>query len=262
MKLEKNNRFNFITTVLLNEIINYQRSFSTLMMGDDKVLVDHISYMKHNQLLAESKGKYIPTEKGRNILVGFFKKYFEFLRVFDIFCAVDLGTGEFAFSKTFESNDDEWKVLLVEERFSDVRVAVAEFKGIDPMEIVFMSFLNENKFFVGEPGWQNNLVTDAVWHDIEDIVNTAISLEELKDKMEDIVTKGSEVMLSIAKQEDENKKNEVVEETTTTTVETVEEDHIYYVPIVDPFYYDYNYCLSYASPYYISPIWAVDLFVF
>jgi hypothetical protein len=216
--------------------------------------------MESNGLLEIRNEKYIPTQKGREYLKSFFAKYFEFLKMFDVFSMVDLGTGDFAFAKYYDfDTDEEWNKFKNQERFSDIRVAVAEFKKLNPTEIVFMSFLDEGKFETMEDGkdipkWQIAITDEKIWKEIEDICNTAISLEYLRDEqevIEDVVKKGSELMVQLFKKEqDLDKQREEEEQEETTTVTTEE-----YVEIVEPPYFTYDYFDPYYDIYYVSPIW-------
>ena len=84
---------------------------------------------------------YIPSKTGRNVLQNFLEKYAEFLKLYDIFCAVDLGAGEFGFHYFFDPEFEDkqrWEYFLKSERFEDLRCAVATFKGINPIEIIFI----------------------------------------------------------------------------------------------------------------------------
>lgn len=256
-------RFKYIAILLINEIINFQKYFPVNLKGKDVLLDNYLKYMLNHKLLEINDGKYIPTQDGRTHLTNFYAKYFEFLKVFDIFCAVDLERGEFAFSKIYDMNDDEWKAYLNEERFSDVRVAVAEFKKIDPLQIVFMSFLNQGRFETDKDNWQERMTSSSIWDEISNVCQTAIPLDHLRenDVIQDIVKQGSEEMLRLLKDEEAIKAKEsnddageetIVEETVTT-----EE----YVDIVEPPYYDYVYFSPYVDIYYVSPIWFIPLFL-
>ena len=263
-ELTRDMKFQFVSLVLINQMINFQNYFSTSLNDDDMFLGDYLKFMQEKGLVTTKGDKFIPTSKGRKCLVNFYDKYFEFLKVFDIYCAVDLEKGEFAFANMFENmNDEEWKDFLNEERFSDVRVAVAEFKNINPLEVVFMSFLNEGRFETNERGWQIALTKEGVWNEIEDICNTAISLEHLQknDAIQDIVKQGTDLMFEILKhdeelkQEEQNMQQEAQEEIVETTI--VEE----YEEIVEPPYYSYAYFRPYEDIYYVSPFWVVP-FIF
>jgi hypothetical protein len=177
------------------------------------------------------------------------KRYTEYLKVYDIYSYVDLEKGEFAFARYFDfDTDDEWADFTNDERFDDLRIAVALFKKIDPAEIVFMSYINENRFDTGVNGWQMDLVSDDSWAEIEDICKTAIKPEEVgEDAMVDMIGQGSDLMMKLLEQEKEQEQNNGNSggdyEETIVEEETIE----YYEP-----YYD---------PYYVSPIWFTPLFL-
>jgi hypothetical protein len=263
--LEKN-KVSYICIVLLNEIINNQVYPPVVLMGED-VFIDHYLKLLHsNGMLSINNDAYIPTELGRAELEKFYQKYSEYLRLFDIFCAVDLEEGNFAFEEINNPsfNDEQWYDYLSNERFSDVRVAVADFKGLNPIEIVFMSFLTEGRFTVGIDRWQYNLTADAIWKEIEEICNTAISREYLEKDgvLEDVIKQGSVIALDLIKEADEINlgfSNEEIHEIfEQEEVEVVEE----YVEVVESPIYGYDYYEPYYDPFYISPIWLVPVLLF
>ncbi len=207
--------------------------------NNDDFIGEYLKLMYAKGFLEIKIDKYIPTEKGRQYLEGYFAKYYEYLKMFDIYCAVDLDKGEFAFSSMNNSemvDDEAWGDFLGDKRFSDVRVAVAEFKGVDPIEIVFMSFLNEGRLDTKKYGWQYELAKGKVWDDIEVICNTAVSSDYLKTNgvLEDIITQGSKIAIQLIKDAEDsiNSENEEQEEVVETTV--VEE----YVDIVEMHHQD------------------------
>ena len=156
--------------------------------------------MLNKGLLAVKDADYVPTELGRTELKAFYDKYSEYLNLFDIFCAVDLESGTFAYEQINNPafDDDRWFDYLSNERFSDVRVAVAQFKGINPIEIVFMSFLSDGKFQVGDERWQYNLTSNDVWNEIINVCNTPITKEYLDQDgvLENIVKQGAKLALA------------------------------------------------------------------
>lgn len=254
----ESDKFKYISLVLLNEIINFQHYFNVRSTGEEIFIERYLRFMYDKGVLAIEKGKYIPTEAGRGELVNLYAKYNEFLKLYDIFCAVDLERGEFAFSYDNEEiSDADYDALLKEERFSDIRVAVAEFKGINPMEMVFLSFLNEGRFDVGVGRWEYALTGDAVWNEIEDILNSAITVEYLTEDnvLENVIREGSAIALELIKNSEayEDEDDEEVYEDD----EVVE--YMEFVEIVEMPYYEYEYYEPYYDPYYISPIWAVPI---
>jgi len=208
-------------------------------------------------------GEYHPTQLGRKVIVDFYDKYYEYLKIFDIFCAVDLELGDFAFSRMFDPSlyEADWIDYMSNERFSDVRVAVADFKGLNPLEIVFMSFLTEGRFDLSAPRWQYNLTDMFIWDEMLDICNTAVDVDYLRENgvLEDVIKQGTEIAMQLIKEAEENAIGEEtlcwpeeVEETTTTVTEE-------YVDVVEMPTYGYDYFDPYYDPYYVSPIWLVPI---
>lgn len=254
-QLQEKTKLKFISLVLLNEIINFQTYFPVVAIGEDVFLTSHLQRLHLSGALTTKDGKYIPTDKGREELVLFYNKYYEYLKIFDIFCAVDLERGEFAFSSINEPwSDEEWFSFLDDERFSDVRVAVADFKGLNPLEIVFMSYLNENRFDCGANRWQYNLTGDEIWREIEAVCNNAISVDYLKEDgvLEDVIKQGTEIALQLIKEAEESLLDDEEEDVVEETIVTEE-----YVDIVELPRYEYSYWEPYYDPFYISPLWLV-----
>jgi hypothetical protein len=254
----------FISLVLLNEIINQKAYPPVKVTGEDVYLDYHLKLLLSKGMLSVNDGAYVPTELGRTELENFYAKYYEYLKLFDIFCAVDLESGTFAFEEINNPafDDDRWNDFLANERFSDVRVAVADFKGLNPIEIVFMSFLTEGRFEIGVERWQHHLTSDDTWKEIEEICNTAISREYLEQDgvLEDVIKQGSVLAIELIKDveealgEEETLSFPRVEEVVEETIVTEE-----YVEVVDMPDYGYEYFDPYYDPYYISPIWLVPI---
>ena len=245
----------FIGLVLLNEIINFQTYFDVIPAGDNLLIASYLNNLMVKGLLRIDNGKYIPTNEGRNEVVNMYNKYYEYLKIFDIYCAVDLTAGEFAFERrNNDSSEEDWKLFINNARFADLRVAIAEIKKIDPVEIVYMSFLNEGKFSCTGKDWQYNLTSDPIWKEIEVICNTAVRGSYLEEQgvVQDIVEKGTALSIQILKEAEDvdkeyssNEEDDVIDETVTTE----------YVDIVEMPYYESYYWDPYYDPYYVSPIW-------
>lgn len=258
--LEKD-KISYICIVLLNEIINHQAYPPVNLTGED-VFLDHYFKLLHSKgMLDINDGAYVPTEAGRVELENFLAKYTEYLQMFDIYCAVDLEGGVFAFEEINNPSfsDEQWEEFLSNERFSDVRVAVADFKGLNPTEIVFMSFLTEGRFEVGAERWQYNLTGEAVWREIEEICNTAIDVDYLRenDVLQDVIKQGTEIAIRLIRESGEL--NEPEEEDEFIETEEVTEE---YVEVVETPIYGYDYYEPYYDPFYISPIWLVPVLLF
>nr|MBL0716498.1 hypothetical protein [Desulfobacterales bacterium] len=185
-------------------------------------------------------------------------RYSEFLKIFDIYCAVDLGEGTFAFEEYFNITDvKQWNKYLNDERWEDLRVAVAIYKKLNPVEIVFMSFLQEEQFGNRGEGWEFDLLLGSIWDDILKVCNTALSAPDLayQDEdgslvdgnmvLEDVIIQGAELNLALHKQE--QKLHQELQEK--------ENDDGYGVNEIETEVYEY-----YCQPMYISPLWALILF--
>jgi hypothetical protein len=239
----------FISLVLLNEIINQQVYPPINVTGEDLYLDHHLKLMLSKGLLIVNDEAYVPTELAHTELKTFYDKYSEYLNLFDIFCAVDLTEGTFAFEEINNPafDDDRWADFLSNERFIDIRVAVAQFKGINPIEVVFMSFLTEGRFDVGAERWQYNLTGSDVWEEIIAISNTPITKDYLNQDgvLENVISKGTKIALDLLKQ--------VVEVDKIDESWMKEEVTEGYVKVVEmPANGDYD---SYNDPTYVSPIW-------
>jgi hypothetical protein len=248
--LTNDNKKTFKAIILLNEMINGSHQFNSNASGDDSALQPLFTDLVAKGYVITSGSYYQVSAKGKGIFDTFMKRYTEYLKLYDVFSFVDLEKGEFAFDRYFDfDTDDAWADFTNDDRFDDLRIAVAMFKKADPAEIVFMSFINENKFDTTAAGWQNELVSDNAWNEIEDICNTAIKPEDVgEDAMVDMINQGSELMIRLMEEEQKQNNNTNYGGGGTTTTTVVEEETVeYYQP-----YYD---------PYYISPIWLVPLFI-
>ncbi|TWJ04400.1 hypothetical protein JN11_00108 [Mucilaginibacter frigoritolerans] len=249
MFLTDDNKKSFKAIILLNEMINGQHHFQTVANGDDSVLEPLFIELMSKGYVQTSGLNYQVTTKGQDVFNTFMKRYTEYLKVYDIFSYVDLEKGEFAFARYFDfESDDAWADFTNDERFDDLRIAVALFKKIDPAEIVFMSFINENRFDTASNGWQMDLVSDNEWSEIEEICKTAIKPEEVgEDPMVDMINQGSELMIKLLEEEQKQNQNDNNYNNNGTETIVEEETVEYYEP-----YYD---------PYYVSPIWLLPLFL-
>ncbi len=263
--LTNDQKMQFAGIFVLEYMINKPHEFPLLLSKNDQDLETILEWLLVNELIQIKQNEsYSPTDKGRESLNKFIDRYSEFLNVFDIFCAVDLETGEFAFESYFDFDDKvSWDLFLREDRWDNLRIAVADYKKLNPVEIVFMSFISENRFGRNQTGWQFDLLLGTVWDEILEICQTAIQWDELgfEDEegivpaeavIEDIIVQGAKHVLALQKKEmaytpkylnDYNDQSvsssngEADKERIIVTENTVE-------------YYD-----PYLDPIYVSPIW-------
>lgn len=241
-------------------------SYSILLPGELSLLAPLLADLQaHSLVWIDTRNEYRVSELGMESLQKFQARYRDYLQMYDVYGAVDLAVGHFAYEMILQLNSTQFVFYLMQERWEDLRVAVAAYKGVDPVEIVFMSFLNEGRFKGAQKtGWCIDLVADMLWDEILRICRTALHAEDLgtEDVIQDIITQGSQLMISLLGQQHEE--NEAVaapapqaaptptETVTITEVETVS------VPYNSAFGgYGYStYDVGYlASPMYIAPIW-------
>ena len=253
----------FAGIFVLEYIINRPYEFSILLEGDDKDLETILEWLLVREYVEIKKQEsYIPTEKGRECLKLFLARYSEYLNIFDIYCAVDLEEGTFAFSRYFEfDNSDDWKNYLKDSRWEDLRIAVATRKKMDPVEIVFMSFISECRFGKNNAGWQFDLLLGSIWDEILDICNMALTWEELGyedeqgkveacDVIDDIISQGAKIMVELHKKEASFANKEIEHDNSNN--DNDEEEYVEKVVMEE---YPYGYYEPYYDPFYISPLW-------
>lgn len=256
MYINDNNKKSFRAIVLLDEMIAGGKQFKTIAEGDDKMLEPLFIEMMAKDYLTTKGLYYVPTAKGNEAYELFNKRFQEYLKLYDIFSYVDLTKGEFAFAKFFDfDTDEEWDEYKSDQRFEDLRIAVAIFKKMDPAEVVFMSFINEHRFDTTVGGWQMDLLSDAAWNQIEEICKAALKPEQLgtQDVIEDVIKQGTELMLKLLAEELEQRKEDAANNSNNNggaQQEVVEEYET--VEYYEPYY---------ASPFYVSPFWLIPLFL-
>jgi hypothetical protein len=160
--------------------------------------------------ISEDNTKWQLEVKGQDVLGAFDKKYRQFLKETDVFCGVDLESGDFAVNYYDDFSDNhQWQEFLREDRWDDLRIAVAEVKGQDPVEVVFMSFVNDELFGETDEGWDFERLLGEVWVEIEDIVKAAIRIKNLAyqdggetvsgdEVIQDVIAQGEDLMASIS----------------------------------------------------------------
>ncbi len=160
---------------------------------------------------------YVITKNGREFIRNqFLERYKQNLEMYDILAMVDYTSGpepQFALCQKYNYDENSWKeyfgeaefnkmrlaavgtfghlpaweefrpviweAFKAETRWQDLRVVAAKFRNSDPVDMVFMSFLNEGQFNTDKTGWQFNLLLGTVWNEIENIINHAITFRDL-----------------------------------------------------------------------------------
>ena len=250
--LNEEQRKEYAAGVILDLIHNDGRKWGVVLDRADQDLEPLLVYMLAKEYLElDEKKIYHATAKGVEKLENLKRRYEEYLSHFDIYSAVDLENGSFAFEKIFDLDDDSWEDYVQDERFSDLRIAVGWFKKINPADFVFLSFLKEGYFDTHKEGWQFDLLSGLIWREIEDIVNKALGIEELGYRgddgqmvtgemvIEDIIAQGAKLNAELHQREDQyhDDDHEMPNDYSDQT------RHVIYE--------------SYYDPFYISPIWFI-----
>lgn len=295
--LTRERQLDWSSQLLLRKIVEESVRYSILLEGEAICLREPLDSMHIKNVLeiSDKKGTYEPTALGITLVKKFNQRWVEYLSVFDLFCAVDLKSGEFAMSRYFDPmfadntpapsltgepstttmGEVLWTAFLNEERWEDMRVAVAEFKGTDPLNIVFMSFLKAGRIDTETPGWEFKMMTGEIWQEIIDVSNTNVGAEDQRLEyttedgrviapamvMQDLIKAGSAVMFELLKQQQELEKEARVQEEAERAARQAEEPEAIpeTITTVEPYTFwvdDYvAYYDPYWDPFYISPIW-------
>lgn len=229
------------------------------------VLEPLLGVMMSRRLVKLDQTRYVLEDLGKECLSKFRKRYTDYLQMYDVFSAVDLGQGIFAFAEILTMSPQAFKMYMQHSAWEDLRVAVAVYKGLDPVEIVFMSFLNEGRFDTktSPTGWTIDLLGGMLWDEILKICSSNLHTEDLggDDVIEDIINQGTQLMVSILNTSAQTQvatltTQESMPTVTTETVTVVEEVVTY--ERVGGLSYSYGYPYDYAyltTPLYVAPIW-------
>lgn len=166
----------------LLRLLRADKQDAAQLIKEGEVLLEPVLewLVQQNYASVNSAGELKVSAQGAAVAASFEKRYQQFIQKYDVFCAVDLEEGTFAFEAYDEFSDrDDWDEYLDRECFDDLRVAIAQFEGIDPVEIIVMSFIQEGRFGYTEDGWNEDLLLGSVWEEVADACADAVQLDEL-----------------------------------------------------------------------------------
>tara|TARA_Y100001970_G_scaffold293417_1_gene440057 strand:+ start:69 stop:965 length:897 start_codon:yes stop_codon:yes gene_type:complete len=162
-----------------------------LIEKDEEKLEPLLKFMEEKNILTVgSDNFYQPTKKGRDFYYQLVEQLESYVIHFDVFAYVDLENGVFG-----DPNQD----FLEGDQWSDLRVAVSEFKGIDPFRVVFLAMMSEEKFFEN-PDWKFDLGLGTLFDDLEKIVQDQLEIDDLGYEDEGEIVTGEDVIKDIFKQ--------------------------------------------------------------
>lgn len=203
--LNNQDRIQYAGILILNYMIEEGVFFPVLIKGNDLHIEPILNHLRKQNLVEIRDDKFSVTEKGKKEVEQFISGYTGFLKKYEVYIAVDLKDGEFAWSSFHDfSNEAEFKNSLNDERWEDVRFAVLEYRKdkkffkrnlLNPVEIIFLSFLEEQRFNFSKLGWQSDILSGQIWDEILEISNSMLQWRDLGDEdvIKDIIKQGTEL---------------------------------------------------------------------
>ena len=181
---------------------------------DDEGLESLLNFMEgRGTLTVEDDNFYKATDKGHEVYQDLVKQLEAYVTHFEVYAYVDLEQGIFGNPETDLLEGDKW---------SDLRVAVAEHKGIDPYRVVFLAMLSAETFYEN-PDWKFDLSMGTLFQEMEQIALEQLHVDDLgysesEDKVSgevvirDIIEQGSELAAKRKSREQEIKGRKQAEE--------------------------------------------------
>lgn len=260
-KITKDQRMYYSSVLLLENICNFGHRYPILLDDNQKILEPILVHMVSKGWVTGETDGYLPTEAGKEVLKNYLGRLHEFRSFYKIYSAVDTGEGEFGYSKYFDFETDEAFIQHIhQERFEDLRVAVCEFKKINPLDVIFMEMVDNGKFNCDEIGWEAELATGLIWDDMVEIANTNVHVEDLAEEnhtgeevMTIILEEGANILKGLL--ENQAKQDKEVVNTFENDDEEYRQEHSKETYYVDEPEFESRYYESYYDPYYVSPYW-------
>ena len=177
-----------------------------LIETDDEGLESFLNFMEtRGTINVEKDNYYMVTDNGHEVYQDLVKQLQAYVMHFEIYAYVDLERGIFG---------DPESDLLEGEKWHDLRVAVAEYKGIDPYRVVFLAMLSAEKFYEN-PDWKFDLSMGTLFQEMEQLVMEQLHVDDLgysdsngqvsgEEAIQDIIKQGSELVLKRKSREQDN----------------------------------------------------------
>ena len=181
---------------------------------DDEGLESLLNFMEsRGTLIVEEDNYYKATDKGHEVYQDLVKQLEAYVTHFEVYAYVDLEQGIFGDPETDLLEGDKW---------SDLRVAVAEHKGIDPYRVVFLAMLSAETFYEN-PDWKFDLSMGTLFQEMKQIVLEQLHVDDLgysdsegkvsgEEVIRDIIEQGSELVAKRKSREQEIKGRKQAEE--------------------------------------------------
>ena len=138
---------------------NIFKTYPAALVGADAVLRPAFDELVRVALVTKEDGEdYSVTDLGRDVVLRFLERQEDARMSFSVYSSIDLKTGEF-FWDTPKTVDDHPQ----DPRWTDLRLTVAEFKGMNLRECAFLFSCAECPIFPAlDRGWQDDLMTGPI----------------------------------------------------------------------------------------------------
>jgi len=208
--LNSKDRIRYAGILLLNYMIEENVCFPIISKGENLQLDPILQKLRKNGFVEIANENFTVTNQGEKEVDSFLSGYTDFLKRFEVYQSVDLEAGEFAWSFYYDfENEEEFQNFLTAERWEDLRFAVSEYQNdkklikwklLNPIEIVFISFLNENRFDFSETGWQTKILSGQIWDEILEISNSMLQWQDFggEDVIKDIINQGKQLTIKLS----------------------------------------------------------------
>ncbi len=158
---------------------------------DDEGLESLLNFMEsRGTLTVEEDNYYKATDKGHEVYQDLVKQLEAYVTHFEVYAYVDLEQGIFGDPETDLLEGDKW---------SDLRVAVAEHKGIDPYRVVFLAMLSAETFYEN-PDWKFDLSMGTLFQEMEQLALEQLHVDDLGYSESEGKVSGEEVIRDIIEQ--------------------------------------------------------------
>ena len=181
---------------------------------DDEGLESLLNFMEsRGTLIVEEDNYYKATDKGHEVYQDLVKQLEAYVTHFEVYAYVDLEQGSFGEPETERLEGYKWV---------DLRVAVAEHKGIDPYRVVFLAMLSAETFYEN-PDWKFDLSMGTLFQEMKQIVLEQLHVDDLgyndregkvsgEEVIRDIIEQGSELVAKRKSRKQEIKGRKQAEE--------------------------------------------------
>ena len=188
----------FAALVLLDRLLAKPgRWHAGLLEGDDSLLEPHFTLLSSAGLVEiAADDHYAVTAKGYQTYQHMLHQQQSYLAHFDIYAWVDLEAGVFGDADKDMDDDPRW---------TDLRLTVARYKGIDPHRMVFLSLLAGESLTQEGSDWRHDMALGSAFFDeLAAIVTDAPPVDALgysdedgqpiagQEVLEDVILQGAE----------------------------------------------------------------------